>query len=105
MKPAHTTLMSIRAGEPSPSRAATRAAVLGLRPCAVQVATSTRSISAGARPLLASALAAASAAIMSTLSSGPMMWRVRMPTLLRIHSSLVSTILARSSLVSTLVGW
>lgn len=33
------------------------------------------------------------------------MWRVRMPTRDRIHSSVVSTMAARSSLVSTFAGW
>ena len=47
VKPAHTTLRSITAGEPMPSRAATRAAVFGERSSAVEVATRTRSMSAG----------------------------------------------------------
>ena len=105
MKPAQTTLMSIAAGRGTPSRAATRAAVFGERSTAVEVATSTRSMSPGASPAAASALAAACAASSSTGSSGPAMWRVRMPTRLLIHSSLVSTMARRSSLVSTLAGW
>src|SRR5260370_26480078 len=40
-----------------------------------------------------------------TLSSGPANRRLTMPTRLRIHSSLVSTRAARSSLVTTLPGW
>lgn len=105
VKPEHTTLMSITAGEPMPSRAATRAAMLGDRSIAVEVATRTRSMSEGASPAVASALAAACAAISSTGSSGPPTWRVLIPTRLVIHSSLVSTMAARSSLVSTLAGW
>jgi len=55
------------------------------------------STSAAATPALASAADAAFAAIASTVSSSPAMWRVAMPTRLRIHSSLVSTIFDRSS--------
>src|SRR5260370_14992470 len=40
-----------------------------------------------------------------TLSSGPANRRLTMPARLRIHSSLVSTRAARSSLVTTLPGW
>ncbi len=105
VKPEQTTLMSMTAGEPMPSRAATRAAMLGDRSMAVEVATRTRSMSEAPRPAVASALAPACAAISSTGSSGPPTWRVLMPTRLVIHSSLVSTIAARSSLVSTLAGW
>lgn len=104
VNPAQTTLTSIAAGEGIPRRAATRAAMFGERSTAVEVATRTRSMSPGVRPAEASALAAACAASSSTGSSGPATWRVRMPTRLRIHSSLVSTMPARSSLVSTLAG-
>lgn len=105
VKPAHTTLTSIAAGEGMPSRDATRAAMFGERSTAVEVATRTRSMSAGASPAAASAFAAACAASSSTGSSGPAMWRVRMPTRDLIHSSLVSTRAARSSLVRTFAGW
>lgn len=105
MKPAHTTLTSMTAGPGMPRRAATRAAMLGERSIAVEVATRTRSISSGVRPAAASALAAACAASSSTGSSGPAMCRVRMPTRLVIHASLVSTKPARSSLVRTRAGW
>lgn len=104
VNPAQTTLMSIAAGDGMPMRAATRAAMFGERSMAVEVATRTRSMSPGARPAAASALAAACAASSSTGSSGPAMWRVRMPTRDVIHSSLVSTMPASSSLVSTLAG-
>ncbi|CAM5471581.1 hypothetical protein SALBM311S_09632 [Streptomyces alboniger] len=79
--------------------------MFGERSIAVEVATRTRSMSPGVRPAVASALAAAWAASSSTGSSGPAMRRVRIPTRLLIHSSLVSTMPARSSLVSTLAGW
>jgi hypothetical protein len=55
-------------------------------------------------PLAATALPAAMAAIDTIDSSSPAMWRVSMPTRLRIHSSLVSKIFSRSALVSTFVG-
>jgi hypothetical protein len=88
-----------------PSRAATVAATLGIALSAVEVATITRSMSAGARPLAASALAPAAAAISATVSSGPAILRLAIPTRLRIHSSLVSTVWARSWLLTTLAGW
>lgn len=60
VKPEQTTLMSITAGPPPmPSLAATRAAMLGERSIAVEVATRTRSMSSGVRPAPASALPAA----------------------------------------------
>ena len=65
----------------------------------------TRSMSAGDRPLAASALPPATTAMSVTLSSGPAIRRLTMPTRLRIHSSFVSTWAARSSLVTTLPGW
>ena len=65
----------------------------------------TRSMSAGDRPLPASALPPATTAMSVTLSSGPAIRRLTMPTRLRIHSSVVSTWAARSSLVTTWPGW
>ena len=70
-----------------------------------QVATATRSMSAAVRPDPASALAAAALAMSATVSSGAAIRRVLMPTRSWIHSSLVSTICARSLLVSTREGW
>ncbi len=96
---------SYAAGVGMPRRAATWAAVLGLRSIAVQVATTTRSTLCGSKPLAASALAAAREAMSATVSSGAAMCRRRMPTREVIHSSLVSTSDARSSLVRTLDGW
>src|SRR6266853_3354053 len=88
-----------------PSRCATPAETFGIDASVLQVATMTRSISAADRPLPASALPAATTAMSGTLSSGPANRRLTMPTRLRIHSSLVSTRAARSSLVTTLPGW
>src|SRR5579859_7456971 len=88
-----------------PSRYATTAETFGIGASALQVATMTRSMSAGDRPLPASALPPATNAMSGTLSSGPANRRLTMPTRLRIHSSLVSTRAARSSLVTTLPGW
>lgn len=105
VNPEQTTLMSMTAGDRMPSRAATLADMLGERCSAVEVATRTRSMSEACIPAAASALAAACAAISSTGSSGPPTCRVLMPTRLVIHSSLVSTMPARSWLVSTLAGW
>ncbi len=87
-----------------PSLAATRQATFGLRSTEVQVATTTRSMSAAVRPELARALSAAAAAMSATVSS-PAMRRETMPTRSRIHSSLVSTSWAISSLVTTRDGW
>src|SRR5579859_1548822 len=88
-----------------PSRVATLAAVLGIKTSGVQVATITRSMSAAARPLAASAFPPAATAMSVTVSSGLASRLLSMPTRLRIHSSLVSTVAARSSLVSTFAGW
>src|SRR5579862_5615982 len=88
-----------------PSRDATTADVFGIATSVLQVATMTRSMSPGDRPLAASALPPATTAMSATLSSGPAYRRLIMPTRLRIHSSLVSTRAARSSLVTTLPGW
>ena len=87
-----------------PSRCATTAEMFGIDASALQVATMTRSMSPGDRPPPASALAPASKAMSVTLSSAPANRRLTMPTRLRIHSSLVSTRVARSSLVTTLPG-
>ncbi len=88
-----------------PSLRATIAAVLGIITSGVQVATITRSMSAGDSPLPASALPAAATAMSASVSSGPASRLLAMPTRLRIHSSLVSTEEASSSLVTILAGW
>ena len=88
-----------------PSRLATVAATFGICTSGVQVATMTRSTSAGDSPLAAIALPPACTAMSATVSSGPAILRLAMPTRLRIHSSSVSTVCASSSLVTTLAGW
>ena len=88
-----------------PSRRATTAAVFGIITSGVQVATITRSMSAADSPLPASALPAAATAMSATVSSGAASRLLAMPTRLRIHSSLVSTVSASSSLVTTRAGW
>lgn len=105
LNPEQAVFTSSAAGLPSPSRAATRAAMLGERSIAVQVATTTRSISAVSRPAFAIAFSADRQAISSTCSSGAAIRRSRIPTRLWIHSSFVSTIVASSALVSTRSGW
>jgi hypothetical protein len=57
------------------------------------------------RPELASAFSAAALAMSATVSSPAAMRRSAMPTRSRIQASLVSTICASSSLVSTREGW
>ena len=79
-----------------PSRCATVAAVFGIWTSGVQVATMTRSMSPGDRPLAASAFPPAAVAMSATVSSGAAIRRLAMPTRLRIHSSLVSMVAARS---------
>ncbi len=97
--------MSYAPGAPMPRRWATLVATFGQRSTDEQVATTTRSMSAAISPEPASAFSAAAAAMSATVSSPAAMRRVAMPTRSRIHSSLVSTICARSSLVSTRDGW
>jgi hypothetical protein len=77
---------------------------LGIGASAVQVATITRSMSAAERPLAASALPPAAVAMSARLSSGPAMRLLTIPTRLRTQASVVSTVAARSSLVTTLAG-
>ena len=103
-KPEQAVLTSNAPGAVMPSLAATRQATLGLRSMEVQVATTTRSMSAAVRPELASALPAAAAAMSATVSLSAIR-RLTMPTRSRIHSSLVSTSWAMSSLVTTREGW
>ena len=87
-----------------PSRAATRVATFGQRSIEEQVATTTRSMSAAVSPEPASAFSAAEVAMSATVSASAIR-RSAMPTRSRIHSSLVSIVLARSSLVTTREGW
>jgi 3-hydroxy-3-methylglutaryl CoA synthase len=64
---------------------------LNVASAAVQVATSTRSMSSVETPLAASALLAACSAMSTTVSSGSAQCRSAMPTRVLIHSSSVST--------------
>jgi hypothetical protein len=95
---------SYAAGAETPRRAATRVDTFGQRSTDEQVATTMVSMSAAVKPEFASAFSAAKVAMSATVSS-PAIRRSSMPTRLRIHSSLVSTISARSALVSTRDGW
>src|ERR1700744_4411662 len=88
-----------------PSRNATVAEMLGIGASLLQVATMTRSMSAGDSPLAASALPPAATAMSATDSSGAHHRRLSMPPRRRIHSALVSIRVARSSLVTALSGW
>jgi hypothetical protein len=103
-KPEQAVFRSSAAGAEMPSRPATRLATLGQRSAEEQVATTTMSMSPAVRPALASAFAAAATAMSATVSPSAIR-RSAMPTRSRIHSSLVSTILASSSLVSAREGW
>ena len=87
-----------------PSRAATVADTFGIGVSELHVATMTRSMSDGLTPLPAIALPAAATAMSATVSSGAAIRRLATPTRLRIHSSVVSMMAARSSLVTTLSG-
>ena len=68
-----------------PSRLATAAATFGIGASVLQVATMTRSMSDGLTPLPAIALPPAATAMSPTVSSGPAIRRLMMPTRLRIH--------------------
>jgi hypothetical protein len=103
-KPEQAVLRSNAPGAEMPSLLATRVATLGQRSAAEQVATTTRSMSPAVRPEPASALSAAAAAMSATVSPSAMR-RVAIPTRSRIQASFVSTIRARSSLLSTREGW
>ena len=70
----------------------------------VVVATMMTSTSAGAMPAAASAARDACSARSDVVSCGAAMWRWRIPVRVRIHSSLVSTRCASSSLVRTFSG-
>ena len=98
-------LRSNAAGALMPSLLATRVATFGQRSTEEQVATATMSMSPAPSPEAARAFSAAAAAMSATVSSGAAIRRVWMPTRSWIHASLVSTIWARSSLVSTREGW
>ena len=71
---------------------------------AERVAQMQQPISAGDRPLRSSACFAAEMARVEADSSGRNQCRIRMPVRLTIHSSLVSTVRLRSSLVTVRLG-
>jgi hypothetical protein len=87
-----------------PSRCATTADTFGIERLGAAGGHDDQVDVAGGQAAAASALAPASKAMSVTVSSGPANRRLTMPTRLRIHSSLVSTCVARSSLVTTLPG-
>jgi hypothetical protein len=87
-----------------PSLSCTMLAVDGKIMSGVAVATMMRSTSPGVIPADAIASRAACVARSEVVSSSAAMCRWRMPVRVRIHSSLVSTRFARSSLVSTCAG-
>ena len=68
------------------------------------VPTTMKSTSAGVMPAAFSARRAACSASEELVSSGAAMWRRSMPVRVRIHSSLVSIVFARSSLVTIFSG-
>ena len=70
-------------------------ATFGERCSAVVLATTTRSMVAASTPPLARACSAACSAMSGTDSSGPARRRVTIPVRVRIHSSLVSTIVGQ----------
>ena len=80
-------------------------ATFGERCSAVVLATTMRSMVAASTPPLARACSAAWSAMSGTDSSSPARRRVTIPVRVRIHSSLVSTIVASSSLATTRAGW
>ena len=104
MKPEQAALTS-NAGQPAaPRRACTRQAVDGKMRSGVVVPTTISSISEASTPAASSARTAAWKARSPVVSPSAATCRWRMPVRAAIHSSEVSTIFARSSLVRTLAG-
>ena len=104
MNPLHAAARSMAGVLVSPRLAATKQAVLGKVISGVIVPQRMRSMSFGASPAASIALRAAAVASVAVDSSLPAMRRSRMPVRCTIHSSLVSTIFDRSSLVSLRSG-
>ena len=88
----------------SSSRFASLAAVAGKVLSGVTVATMTKSISEFLMPAFSIAVSAASYDKSQVVSPSAAIWRLLMPVRVLIHSSLVSTIFDKSSLVSILAG-
>jgi hypothetical protein len=87
-----------------PSSSARIAAVQGKAMSGVIVATMIRSMLFGSTPAISTARRAAGRQMSDSASSGAAIRRSRMPVRSRIHSSEVSTTLARSSFVNTWSG-
>src|SRR3954451_442560 len=104
MKPLQAADMSKAGVLFRPSDAATKQAVEGKTISGVIVATMIRSSSEAAMPAESSALRAAAVASDAVVSPSPAMRRSLIPVRWTIHSSLVSTIFDRSSLVSRFSG-
>src|SRR3984957_8984850 len=82
----------------------TRSAVAGKAWSGVLVARMTASTSEGSALAWASASRAAAVPMKAAVSNGAAKWRWRMPVRSRIHSSVVSTVRDRSSLVTIRSG-
>src|SRR6218665_613430 len=87
-----------------PMLSCTVTAVAGNVWSGVVVARKIASISAPVRPAAFSARSAARVAMSEVFSPSPAMWRLRMPVRCAIHSSVVSTSLARSLFVKNFSG-
>ncbi len=103
MKPLHAAERS-KPKPPAPSAACTRSAVAGNASSGVAVASRIASICPAAMPAAASALSAALVAMKAQVSCGCARWRLPMPVRSRIHSSEVSIVFDRSSLVTARSG-
>ena len=104
MKPLHTAITSKAPAFTAPSLCWTIAAVLLMGTSGLLVASTTRSRSSGSTPASFSAGAAAFTAKSLVQSLSSAILRSLMPVFVVIHSSLVSTIWAQSSLVITFCG-
>ena len=100
----HTAWTSNAAPCRTPSRAWTIEAVEGKVLSGVVVARTMRSMSSAVILAVASAARAAASARSAVVSPSAAIWRCLMPVRAVIHSSLVSTMRARSSLVRTRSG-
>ena len=104
MKPAQAAAMSKPKPRVTPSAACTRNAVAGNAWSGVLVARMIASTSPGTAPASARAARAAAVPMNAAVSCGAAMWRCRMPVRSRIHSSVVSTVRASSSLLTARAG-
>src|SRR4051812_9612408 len=104
MNPEHAAARSNPGTPGNPRLCATKHAVDGKIISGVTVAQMISSMSFASKPAAAIALRAAAVARVAVDSPSETMRRSRMPVRWTIHSSLVSTIFARSSLVNRLSG-